>query len=93
MKPKDVMRQTVIVKPSNIQLPSIKLRFNIFLMISLTIFLKKALFDQSVTCKQNVKHVCFTNALTNLSSWTGRNGENNSYWSGDKDPSEKVSEI
>ena len=44
----------------------------------------KALIDQSVTCKQKVKHVCSTNGLTNLSSWTGRNGVKHTYWSGDR---------
>ena len=33
------------------------------------------------------------NALTNLSSWTGRNGEKNSYWSGNKDSTEKENEV
>ena len=46
-----------------------------------------------MTCKQKVKHVCSINALTNLSSWTGRNGEINSYWSGDKDSTEKENGI
>ena len=48
-----------------------------------------ALIKQSVTCKQKVKHVCSSNGLTNLSSWTGRNGVNNSYWSGDRNATDK----
>ena len=56
-------------------------------MIMIVLFKHKhfqALIDQSVTCKQKVKHVCSTNALTNLSSWTGRNGVKHSYWSGNR---------
>ena len=49
----------------------------------------KALIDQSVACKQKIKHVCSTNGLTNLSSWTGRNGVNHTYWSGDKNATDK----
>ena len=39
----------------------------------------KALIEQSLTCKQKVKHVCSTNGLTNLASWTGRNEVLHSY--------------
>ena len=53
------------------------------------LFVFKALIDQSTACKQKVKHVCSTNALTNLSSWTGRNGAKNSYWSGDRNSTDK----
>ena len=52
-------------------------------------WLIKALIEQSASCKQRVKHVCSSNALTNLSSWTGRNGIVHSYWSGDKNATEK----
>ena len=49
----------------------------------------KALIGQSVACKQKVKHVCSINSLTNLSSWTGRNGVKHTYWSGDRNPTDK----
>ena len=52
-------------------------------------FFIQALIDQSVVCKQKVKHVCFSNALTNLSSWTGRNGVTNFYWSGNRNSTDK----
>ena len=54
-----------------------------------TIFCIQALIDQSVVCKQKVKHVCSSNALSNLSSWTDRNGVTNSYWSGDRNATDK----
>ena len=53
----------------------------------------KALIDQSVTCKQKVKHVCSTNGLTNLSSWTGRNGVKHTYWSENRNATDKGSGI
>ena len=49
----------------------------------------QALIGQSVACKQKVKHVCSSNALTNLSSWTGRNGVTNTYWSGNRNSTDK----
>ena len=49
----------------------------------------KALIAQSVACKQKIKHVCSSNGLTNLSSWTGRNGVKHTYWSGDRNASDK----
>ena len=91
MSKKDVMRLTASIIISNIKLPSIKLRF-LFSDLSLQINFNKALIDQSVTCKQKLRHICSTNALTNLSSWTGRNGEMNTYWSGDKNSSETGNE-
>ena len=91
MSKKDVMRLTASIIISNIKLPSIKLRF-LFSDLSLQINFNKALIDQSVTCKQKLRHICSTNALTNLSSWTGWNGEMNTYWSGDKNSSETGNE-
>ena len=49
----------------------------------------KALIGQSSACKQKIKHVCSINSLTNLSSWTGRNGVKHTYWSGDRNPTDK----
>ena len=49
----------------------------------------EALVDQSVTCKQKIKHVCSTNGLTNLSSWTGRDRVEYTYWSGDRNTTDK----
>ena len=49
----------------------------------------EALISQSVTCKQKVKHICSTNWLTNFSSWTGRNNLMHTYWSGNRNATEK----
>ena len=49
----------------------------------------EAIIGQSVTCKQKVKHICSTNGLTNLSSWTGRNGVKHTYWSGNRNSTEQ----
>ena len=49
----------------------------------------KALIGQSVACKQKIKHICSSNGLTNLSSWTGRNGVKHTYWSGEKNATDK----
>ena len=49
----------------------------------------EALIGQSVTCKQKIKHICSTNGLTNLSSWAGRNGVKHTYWSGDRNSTDK----